>query len=248
MLAGTVRGPIGDGVALATHEDDAVAGLLVGGLVIVAADDGTAVAAAALVAVPEDFHQVARHGALPHVEPAPFIIGEVALVGRFLVTLAFGAAIGGKAVAGTQFTHQHTQSRAVGIGTSPKAHAVVLPHPVRVESVNDAHAGLHVHPCFAFDFVLGVPDKQGFDDDRVGCTRAERRLCLHGVKARALVTRCHLVGVMQAPPSGFGKQLVGTSASIVASPIGKRVNGGEHGLLPALVHLVASSGCAREAQ
>ena len=74
VLAGAVAGPIGDGVALAAHEDDAVARLLVGGLVVIAADDGAAVAAAALVAVPEDFHQVARHGTPPDVESTPLII------------------------------------------------------------------------------------------------------------------------------------------------------------------------------
>ena len=248
VLARTVRGPIGDRIALTAQVDDAVASLLVGGLVIVAADDGAAVAAAALVAVPEDFHQVARHGACPDVERTPFTVGEIALIGRFLVAFAFGTAICGKTVACTQFAHQHAQSGPVGIGASPKTHAVVLPHPVGVKCIGDAYAGFHVYPRFALDFVLGIPDEQGLDDDRVGCARAERRLCQHRVKLRPLVAWRHLVSLVQALPGRLGKQVVGTAARVVASPIGKRVDSGEHRLLPSLVHLVASGGCASQAQ
>ena len=100
---------------------------LVGGLVIVTTDNGPAVTAAALVAVPEDFHQVARHRAMPDGKAAPLAIAEVAFIGCLLVALSFCATIGRETVTSAQFPYQHAQSRAVGIGTSPEAHAIVLP-------------------------------------------------------------------------------------------------------------------------
>ena len=243
VLARPVRGPVGDGVALTAHKDDAVPGFLVSGLVVVAADDGTAVAATAIVAVPEDFHQVSWHSARPDAECTPLMIRQIALVGRFAVALALGTAVGCKAIAGAQFTHQHAQSRPVGVGTSPESHAIVLPHPIRVKGIGDADTGFHVLPCLAFDFVPGVPNEQGLDDDRVGRAGAERWLGQHGVKAWPFVAWRHLVGLMQAAPGGLGKQVVGAPTGVVASPIGKRVNRCEHCLLPPLVHLVAGGSC-----
>ena len=159
VLPGAVRGPIGDRIALTSQENDAVTRLLVGSLVIVAADDGSAVAATARVAVPEDFHQVTRQRALPDIEGTPLLIGEVALIGRLTVALAHGTAIGSKTVTGAQFTHQHAQAGAIGIGTSPKSHAIVLAHAIRIQFIGDADIGFHVNPRFTLDFMLRVPDE-----------------------------------------------------------------------------------------
>ena len=235
VLAGAVRGPVGDGIALAAHEDDAVAGFLVGSFVVVAADDGSAVAAAALVAVPEDFHQVTRDSPIPHVEGAPLVIGHIALVGLLAVALALGATVGGEAITGAQLPHQHAQAGTVGVGTSPESHAVVLPHSIGVELVGTAHAGLHVNPGLTFDFVTGVPDEQGLDEHAIGRARAERRLRQHRVKVRALVGGRHLVGIVQASPGGLGEELIGATARVVTAVLGERVNGSKHRPLPVLV-------------
>ena len=82
-----------------------MAGFLVGITVVITADYGSAVLAAALVTVPEDLHQVTGHGAVPHVLGAPLIIGQVALIGRLAVTLATGTTVGCETVASAQFTH-----------------------------------------------------------------------------------------------------------------------------------------------
>ena len=225
-----------------------MASLLVGITVVIAADDGTAVAATALVAVPEDFHQVTRHGALPHVEGAPLGIGEVTLIGRFTVSLALGATIGGKTVASVKFVHQDAQARTIGIGTAPEAHPIVLSNTLGVEFIGNAHAGLHINPRLTLDFELRVPDEQRLNNHRIGGAGAKRRLCLLRVKARALVTGGHLVGIMQSSPCRLGKQLIGLAARIVAASFRERVNGSEHRPLPALVDLIASPCSTRETQ
>ena len=248
MLARTVAGPVGDSVTHAAQVDDAMASFLVGRLVVVAADDGTAVATTALVAVPEDLHQVARHSTVPNVLVTPVVVGEITLIGRLAVAFALGSAIGREAVARFQFMNQNTQAWSVGIGTSPEALTVVLPHSIGIEDIDDADVGFHVHPCLTLDFVLRVPDEQCLDEDTIGRTGAERRLCLHRVKARPLVVDAHLVGVMQTSPSRLGKQVVRLATRVVATLLWERVNGSEHSPLPPLVDLVASGSHAHQAQ
>ena len=212
---------------------------LIGSLVIIAADDGATIAAAALVAVPENFHQVAWHGTLPHVERAPLFIGQVALIGCFLVAVGLGSTIGRETVACPQFVNKYGQPRPVGISTSPETHAIVLSNPIGVECIGNAHARLHVHPSLTLDFMLGVPDEQCLDEHPVGSAGAKRWLCLHRVKMRPLVVNGHLIGFVQATPRGFWKQVIGAATRIVASTIGKRVNGSQYCMLPFLVDLVA---------
>ena len=196
-------------------------GFLVGSLVVIAADDGPAIAAAGLVAVPEYLHQVAWQGALPDVESAPFTIGQVALIGRLAVAHALGPAIGRETVAGTQFAHQHAQSGSIGVGTPPEAHAIVLSHPLGVELIGDAHAGLHVDPRLALDLAPGVPDEQRLDEHAIGGAGTEGRLGQHRVKSGPLVVHAHLKGIVQATPGGPGKQLVGPAARVVTAMLGK---------------------------
>lgn len=128
--------------------------------------------------------------------------------------------------------HQHSQCRAVGIASPPEPYPVVLTDAIRIEAVLDAHIGLHVSPRFSRYHSIFVIIEQSLYQQRIGRTRAERWLRLHGVKPGPLVTGPHLISIMQPAPCGLGKSGIGASTGVVSAARRELVDGCNDGALP----------------
>ena len=109
VLSWTVAAPVGHfSVGSVAHENHAVASFLVVAFHVVTTDNGTTVAAFLFIFVPENFHEVALHGVLPHGIGSPFIVGEVCFRFRLFVAQRFRSTIGGKTVTGFQLMNEYS--------------------------------------------------------------------------------------------------------------------------------------------
>ena len=125
----------------------------------VVANDGSAV----VIAVPEDFHEIAWDGLTPHWVIAPLVVAHVSLVGVFFAGFGLCAPESSEAETRLEFVNGYRHSRTVAVHPAPETLTIALVVTFGVHVVDNAHKWFHRQPCLTTYFLVFVPHEQGFD-------------------------------------------------------------------------------------